>query len=98
MLFSGFTPSSADKFFLLSRADSGLFSSYFANAGEAETISLGGGYTGTITYFADSALGATVGGNDIAIYNVVPEPGSSVVLLAGFGCLLGLRRPTRRTL
>ncbi|MEA3209417.1 MAG: hypothetical protein QOE70_2474 [Chthoniobacter sp.] len=100
---SGFTPADTDKFFVLTRADGGAFSTTFANAGEGATVNLAGGFTGQITYGANwtgvQATSTLMGGNDVAIYNVVavvPEPGTPVTLLGGIGVLLGLRRRQRK--
>jgi hypothetical protein len=43
---NGFTPSPSDIYHVLSRADSGSFSSLFAGTTEGGTVKLGSGYTG----------------------------------------------------
>ena len=88
-LVNGFTPLTTDVFFVINRADAGAYSVFFDGAGEGAAVSLGGGYSGTITYLADSVGSTITGGNDIAIYNVVavPEPQEYAV---GMMALLGM--------
>lgn len=66
----------------------------FANAAEGATISVGnvGGiaHTAQITYFADLANGTLTGGNDVALYNLIPTP--SATALIGLGTILAGRR------
>ncbi|RYD47849.1 MAG: hypothetical protein EOP83_27410, partial [Verrucomicrobiaceae bacterium] len=94
----GFAPSGpGDTFyFILNRgADS---TGMFANLAEGAQIDLGNGYIGTLTYQAnwtgEAGTSSFTGGNDVAI--AVPEPGTVVTLLGGFGALLGLGRFRRR--
>ncbi len=56
------------------------------------------GYQLQISYFDDVTTPAfeTVGGNDVSILVIVPEPGSATALLGGLGLLAGLRRFRRR--
>ena len=101
-LQGGYTPQSSDVFFVLNRADSGIYTTSFAGAGEGATINFGNGITAQITYLANwnfgAGTGALTGGNDVALYNfsTVPEPGPAASLLIGFGSLLGLQRFRRR--
>ncbi|MEK0448725.1 MAG: hypothetical protein RL088_993 [Verrucomicrobiota bacterium] len=94
--FGGFAPSPSDIFYILTRADSAAFASTFSGAPEGGTVNLGGGYTGNITYLADwtgvQATSNLTGGNDVAIFNVIPEPGSAALLLGGLALLAGRRR------
>lgn len=96
---SGFTPSAANTFFIFTRADSNPFSTFFDSADEGAMVDLGSGYSGQITYAANwtgTQAGSTLtGGNDVAIYNIVPEPASAVLLLGGMGALVALGRPRR---
>jgi hypothetical protein len=91
----GYTPAFADRFFIITRADSGAFGTKFSGAAEGALISIGNGYLGTITYRANwtgsHATSALTGGNDVAIYNIVPEPGSLLHLAAGVA-VWGFRR------
>jgi autotransporter-associated beta strand protein len=97
---SGFTPSAADAYFILTRADGFAFDNFFEGAEEGATVNLGNGFSGKITYVANwtgSQAGSTLGGgNDVAIYNVVPEPGTSMALLSGLGVLIAHSRARRR--
>jgi autotransporter-associated beta strand protein len=100
-LVNSFAPDVSDSFFILTRADGGVFSNFFNGATEGSVVNLGGGYTGTITYLANwdgsQFTSSLTGGNDVAIYNVaVPEP--SPAALCFLGALAGtvlLRRRTR---
>jgi len=93
----GFAPAPGDVFYILTRSDVfDFFPPYFVGAEEGVTIDLGNGYFGKITYAANwmgtQASSTLTGGNDIAIYNVVPEPGAAAMLLAGLGMVVGQRR------
>lgn len=95
-LSGGFMPSESDTFFVLNRSDLLDFSGFFLNAEEGAIVALGNGFTGTITYQADwtgtQGGSSLTGGNDIAIYSVVPEPGSALLLVGGLALLSGGRR------
>jgi hypothetical protein len=93
---NGYVPMSGDVFYILTRADAGAFSTTFAGAPEGGTVSLAGGYSATITYLADwtgtQAGSALTGGNDVALYNVIPEPSAAALLLGSLGLLATRRR------
>lgn len=82
-----------DTWFILSN-DGTDATAAFANAAEGATISVGtvGGiaHTAQITYFADLATGSLTGGNDVALYNLIPTP--SATALIGLGTILAGRR------
>lgn len=86
-LSDAFTPAVSDVFYLLTRADTAAFSSFFAGAPEGSTVQFDG-VTGTLTYLANwtgaQATSSTSGGNDVAMI-VIPEP--SAVLLIAIGAL-----------
>ena len=62
---------------------------------EGATVSLGGAYSGTITYLANwtgtAATSTLSGGNDVAIYNAIPEPGA-LAFVTWSALLLARRR------
>lgn len=85
-----------ETYFLLTRADAGVYGSYFTGKGEGATFQVGDFLT-DITYLANwtgsKATSTLSGGNDIALFNIraIPEP--SAALLCGLGLIgLGLRR------
>jgi fibronectin-binding autotransporter adhesin len=86
-LTDGFTPSASDVFYILTRADGGAFGSFFDGQPEGSEVDLGSNYRGKITYQANwsgsQGGSSTSGGNDVAIYAIVPEPtGLFAALLA----------------
>jgi hypothetical protein len=95
---NGFTPSLSDVYYILSRTDTGTFSTLFAGTTEGGAVSLGGGYSGQITYLANwtgtQGGSSLTGGNDIAIYNVqaVPEPAAWLLLAACGAAMIAFRR------
>jgi autotransporter-associated beta strand protein len=98
---NGFVPSPSDIFYILTRADAGVFSTSFAGAAEGAALDFGS-MTAQITYLANwtgTDAGSTLtGGNDIALFNfiAVPEPGSAAVLLLGMGAVFYRGRSRRR--
>jgi hypothetical protein len=98
-LQNGFRPKPSDIFYILTRADSRAFGDQpFDAHPEGSTIGLGSGFVGKITYKASwkgsQATSTLTGGNDMAIYGVVPEPSSGVLLLLGL-LLAGTTRSAR---
>lgn len=95
-LSGGYVPTPSDTFFVLNRSDLVNYSSFFLNAAEGATVDLGNGFSGTITYQADwtgtQGGSSLTGGNDIAIYSVVPEPGGALLLVGGLALVSGGRR------
>jgi autotransporter-associated beta strand protein len=85
-LINSFTPSPSDVFYILTRADAGAYSTLFAGTSEGGFVNIGG-YQGQITYLANwtgnQNTSSLTGGNDVAIYNIVPEP--SLVALTAIG-------------
>jgi autotransporter-associated beta strand protein len=76
-------------YYILAR---GSGSGAFAGLPEGATVLINGSYPGTITYNANwlGSQGASTltGGNDVAIFNVIPEPASmSILALAGLAML-----------
>lgn len=100
-LVNGFTPSSSDIFYVLTRADSSATAAGFGAQGSTFTFA-DGITTGQITYLANwtgTEAGSTLtGGNDFAVYNImpVPEPGTYAMVLGGAVLLVGLQRGRRR--
>jgi len=94
---SNYSPILADVFFLVTRLDGGTYGgATFNSLPNGAQVSLGNGFTGTISYTANHLTGLTTGGDDIAVFNVVPEPGTVATLLGGMGTLMGLQRFRRR--
>jgi hypothetical protein len=99
-LQNGFRPKPSDIFYILTRADSNAFGNQpFDAHPEGSTISLGSGYVGKITYKANwkgsQANSALIGGNDMAIYDVVPEPSTAGLFVLGMLLAGGTRSVTR---
>ncbi len=100
-LLNGFVPQPTDVFYILTRADSGIFPVIqpFDAISEGTFITLGAGRIGQITYKANwtgnQATSTLTGGNDMAIFNVVPEPTSGVLLM--FGVMIALLMDRRST-
>ncbi len=92
----GFAAASSDVFYVLTRADAGTYGGTFTGLAEGASIDFGNGTFGTLTYTANwtgtQAGSSIIGGNDIAIYNLVPEPSVGLMILGGFGLLGFFRR------
>jgi autotransporter-associated beta strand protein len=86
-----------DVFFIIANDGTDAVTGTFAGLAEGATVNLGtfGGltYTAQITYLADFGTNTLTGGNDVALYNLVPTPGAAALL--GLGLLTAGRR--RRT-
>lgn len=102
-LVNGFRPQPTDVFYILTRADSAAFGGPqpFDARPEGATISLGGGFTGKVTYKANwtgsQATSTFTGGNDMAIITVVPEPtGATLLILGVLATLVGNSPRARR--
>lgn len=101
-LVNGFRPQPTDVFYILTRADSAAFSASqpFDAFPEGATIGLGSGVTGKVTYKANwtgnQATSNVTGGNDMAIFNVIPEPGSASLFGIGMLALFAFRRRRAR--
>jgi hypothetical protein len=95
-IVGGFVPSGGDVFYILTRADAGVFTTPFAGAPEGGTVFFTGGYAATITYLANwtgtQAGSALTGGNDVALFNVIPEPHTAALLIGSLGLLAGWHR------
>jgi autotransporter-associated beta strand protein len=93
--FGGFPPGAVnDAFFILTRGDAGSFTTTFSGLPEGSMLFFTNGGSAKITYVANwtgSQLTSTLtGGNDVALYDVVPEPGSLAAFL-GMGILMTSR-------
>jgi len=93
--FGGFDPSGGT-FYILSRAGG---SGIFTGLAEGAQVSISGGlWTGNITYNATwtglQGTSSTIGGNDVALYNIVgiPEPNVALMMMGGFGLMAMFRR------
>jgi fibronectin-binding autotransporter adhesin len=95
-LANNYAPADGSAFYLVTRSDSATYGNAFAGLPEGATVNLGGLYSGQITYQANwngtPESSAITGGNDLAIINVVPEPGSAALVLTGMVALIGRRR------
>lgn len=87
-------PAYTDQFFILTRgtATAGTFAGlpeggYFQVAAS--------GYVGQITYLANYAGGQLTGGHDVALFHLIPEPASLLLLAAALAGLGQRRRPGR---
>jgi autotransporter-associated beta strand protein len=102
-LINGFAPSASDVFYILTRADAGSYTTLFNGTSEGGTVVLSGGYTGKITYLANwtgsQGTSSLTGGNDVAIYEVIPEP-STIALTIGLAAIAAgtAVRSRRRTI
>lgn len=92
-------PGSPDRFFIVANDAGDAITGTFAGLADGATVSLGawGPYWesyATIGYFGDSLSGATTGGNDVVLYNLVliPEPAAAGLLLLGLAALARRRR------
>jgi autotransporter-associated beta strand protein len=97
---TNFTPNSGDVFYVLTQGGVTPFGSTFAGASEGSLIDFGDGVFAQITYLANwtgtQGTSTISGGNDVALFNVIPEPGALNSLLGGLGMLVGLQRFRRR--
>ena len=100
-LVNDFKPKPTDIFYILTRADSAAFAGTqpFDARPEGSTITLGNGFSGKITYKAswtgNQATSALTGGNDMAIFNVIPEPTTATLSTLATLALVASLRPRR---
>jgi autotransporter-associated beta strand protein len=87
-------PAVGDKFFLLLNNGTNPILGSFSGLNEGDQFT-SSGYTFSAHYGADSSTGNLTGGNDFAIYTVVPEPSGMLMLLLTTSALTLRRR--RRT-
>jgi autotransporter-associated beta strand protein len=86
-----------DLFYIVSNTGASAVSGTFSGLAEGSTVSWLVGpdtYTGTITYLGDYATNSITGGNDVLVYNVVPEPGTFAAIGVGLAALA--RRRNRK--
>ncbi len=102
----GYTPSNADKLFVIVQTDPAAISAgtpgtnptTFNGIAQNGNVTIGG-FTAQVSYVGDSGSAAITGGNDVVLYNFIPVPEPATVLgfaaagLAGAGWLR--RRYTR---
>lgn len=80
-------PAVGDKFFLILNDGSDPISGLFAGINNGAEFS-SGGYVFSAHYNADSGSSSLTGGNDFALYTVVPEPTHAFLLLTAAGGLV----------
>jgi len=98
-LVNGFKPKATEIFYVLTRTDSAAFGAPqpFDAYPEGAKISLGGGWSGTVTYLANwkgsQSISTLTGGNDMAIFGVtsIPEPSSAVFFALGVLAIPSIR-------
>jgi fibronectin-binding autotransporter adhesin len=93
--FGGYDPAGGT-FYILSRAGG---TGNFTGLAEGAQVSINGGlWTGNITYNATwtglQGTSSLIGGNDVALYNIIgiPEPNVALMILGGFGLMAMFRR------
>jgi fibronectin-binding autotransporter adhesin len=86
--FGSFAPSGNDYLFLINNTGGKAITGMFQYADD-EKIGTFNGYDWFITYDANNASTPSLdGGNDVAIYSIVPEPSQIVLLIFAVGCFL----------
>jgi autotransporter-associated beta strand protein len=95
----GYFPDATDTFFILTNDGTDALVGTFNGLADGSSVLLGYSnwgttpVTATISYLGNSATGATFGGNDVVLYNIIPAPGAAGLL--ALGGLMTIRR--RRT-
>ena len=88
-------PALSDQFFIINNTGTGAVSGTFNGLAEGASFSwvLGGDtFTANITYLGDFGTNSLTGGNDVLVYNVVPEPGTFAAIGVGLAALARRRR------
>jgi len=88
----GYIPVGGDLFFIALNDGSDAITGTAANFNVLDA----GGFSWTLTTFANAGTGSFTGGNDIALM-AVPEPNSIAMLMGSLGMALGLQRFRRRS-
>ncbi|MEZ6095771.1 MAG: autotransporter-associated beta strand repeat-containing protein [Pirellulaceae bacterium] len=94
-LVAGYDPLLSHNYFLLVNDGVDAITGTFAGLAEGSTVNFdfnGNSYSRILTYTANFEGGSFTGGNDIALFNAVPEPGHVVFGLLGLGLLASRRR------
>jgi fibronectin-binding autotransporter adhesin len=92
----GFQPDANYTYFLVNNDLNDAITGTFNGLAEGSSVSWtfgGNAYSATLTYLADFSTQSISGGNDVALFNVIPEPGAGALLaLTLVGCLFRRRQ------
>ena len=92
----GFTPAPGDNFFIIRNETGNPIGQTFAGLGQGDPVVIGD-TTLYISYTGNYLTDSTLGGDDVVLYQPVPEPAHILLLTAASAGLIGwVRRRNRR--